>query len=103
MDGDCDATFSDSVSLGDSDVRVFRCDWGWCVKRGGAAGRSRYLDEAFELALGRKLDGGSTRVLVELLDRELTARRAATGRTASATVALPDQPRTRLEELPGAD
>ena len=90
MDGDCDATFSDSVSLGDSDVRVFRCDWGWCVKRGEAAGRSRFLDEAFELALGRRLDGPATRALIEMLDRELTARRAEDGKTAMRVVSLPD-------------
>ncbi|HET7572910.1 MAG TPA: hypothetical protein VFJ77_09635 [Gaiellaceae bacterium] len=88
--GGCDAYFSDRVGLDGDEVRVYRCDWGWCVKRGEAAGRSRFLDEAFELALGRRLDGEATRALIEMLDRELTARRAADGKTAMRVVELPD-------------
>ncbi|MBV8257684.1 MAG: hypothetical protein JO073_07685 [Actinobacteria bacterium] len=86
----CEPHFQDSLTLpGEEDIRVYRCSWGWCVKRGEAAGRSRFLDEAFELALGRRLEGPAVRALVEMLDRELTARRDAAGRTAATTVDLP--------------
>jgi hypothetical protein len=86
----CDAYFQDAVALETGELRVYRCDWGWCVMKGGAAGRSRYLDEAFELALGHKLDAEATRALIEMLDHELTARREKEQRTVSAEVAIPD-------------
>ena len=86
----CAPYFQDSVSLNGGEIRVYRCDWGWCVKRGDAAGRSRYLDEAFEIVLGRRADTTAMRALVDVLGRELTARRDREGRTASTTVATAD-------------
>lgn len=84
----CSPYFAEAVAVGDAGLRVYRCDWGWCVKAGAAAGRSRYLDEAFELAVGRPPDRRDVRALLELLDRELTAERDLTGRTVARTVEL---------------
>ena len=84
----CDPFFSDDVTIGALDLRVYRCDRGWYVKPAGGEGvRSRYLDEALERALGRPLDRPALRTLVEMLDRELTAERDRAGRTTARDVA----------------
>ena len=88
--GACSPYYQDSVSLDGRELRVYRCDWGWCVKRGDVAARSRYLDEAVEIALGRRVDTTAMRALVDLLDGALTAKRNQNGRTASTTVAAAD-------------
>lgn len=85
----CAAYFRDSLSLDGDDIRVYRCDWGWCVKHGDVAARSRYLDEAFEFAFGRRVDTTAMRALVDVLGHELTARRDRDGETASATFPRP--------------
>ncbi|HVM69774.1 MAG TPA: hypothetical protein VM204_08080 [Gaiellaceae bacterium] len=91
MDGlSCDAFYADALPSEDGDLRVYRCDWGWCVKRGEAAARSRLLVDAFEEILGRRVDDPLMRELVELLDRSLTAERERTGRTATTTIAAPE-------------
>jgi hypothetical protein len=82
----CTPYFEDWLAVADREFRVFRCDWGWCVKRGDLAGRSRYLDEAFERVLGHTPATSELRALIDTLDRELTAKHAATGATASRTL-----------------
>lgn len=87
----CEPTFRDEIPTAHGEVKVYRCSWGWCVMRGEVAGRSRYLDEAFELAVGERLERSDVRDLVEMLDRELTARRdRAGGATVSRALTLPD-------------
>ena len=85
----CDAFYSDALPAVDGELRVYRCDWGWCVKRGDEAARSRLLVDAFEELLGRRLDDPELRELLEFLDRSLTAERERTGRTAMTTIAPP--------------
>jgi hypothetical protein len=87
--GSCDAFFEDSVSTDAGEVKVYRCDWGWYVRNGTRDARSRYLDEAFERVLGERLSHPTVRALVEMLDRELTAERNRTGRTASRAIHAP--------------
>ena len=87
--GSCDAFFDDVVSTSVGDLKVYRCDWGWYVKNGHRDVRSRYLDDAFERLLGAPLDRKSLHALVEMLDRELTAERDRTGRTASVDLHAP--------------
>jgi hypothetical protein len=73
--GPGDPFFQDVVSTPRGELKVSRDSWGWYVRNGERDGRSRYLDEAFEGALGRPLDHTTLRALVEMLDRELTAER----------------------------
>jgi hypothetical protein len=83
----CDPFFADDLQIAGRDLRVYRCDWGWYVKPADGEGvRSRFLDEALESVLRRPLDRDALRVLVETLDRELTAERERSGRTASRVV-----------------
>ena len=81
--GSCDPFFEDSVSTAAGELKVYRCDWGWYVRSGSRDARSRYLDDAFERVLGERLNYPTMRALVETLDRELTAEREKTGKTAS--------------------
>jgi hypothetical protein len=83
--GGCDSRFEHSLALGDGEIKVYRCDWGWFVKSPYREARSRYLDKALEEVLG-KLDRTALRALVDTLDRELTIERNRTGRTASRTL-----------------
>jgi hypothetical protein len=87
--GDCSPYFVDELPLDGGAVRVYRCDWGWCVKRGQAVARSRYLDDAFARVVGPHLDRDATRALVDTLARELTAEQERTGRTALRTLEAP--------------
>jgi hypothetical protein len=80
--GGCNAYFEHSLALGDTEIRVYRCDWGWYVKSPYREARSRYLDRALEEVLG-KLDRKAVRAVVDTLGRELTIERNRTGRTAS--------------------
>jgi len=89
---DCNAFFADAVATPHGEVKVYRCDWGWFVRSGQREARSRYLDKAFEEVVGGPLDHGSVRALVELLDRELTAERDQTGKTASRVIPAPSPP-----------
>ena len=83
----CDAFFTDELSIGARNVRVYRCDWGWYVKPPEGEGvRSRFLDEALEAVIGRPLDRDALRKLVETLDHELTAERDRAGRTVAREV-----------------
>ena len=81
--GSCEPFFEDSVSTAAGELKVYRCDWGWYVRSGSRDARSRYLDDAFERVLGERLNYPTMRALVETLDRELTAEREKTGKTAS--------------------
>jgi len=81
--GSCEPFFEDSVPTAAGEFKVYRCDWGWYVRNGTRDARSRYLDDAFERVLGERLDYPTMRALVETLDRELTAEREKTGKTAS--------------------
>ncbi len=85
----CAPYFEEKVAPNGRELRVFRCEWGWCVKSGEMTARSRYLDDAFEQILGRPLDRAAIRALVEMLDGELTAARDRTGKTASMTLPSP--------------
>ena len=84
--GSCDPFFEDSVLTAAGELKVYRCDWGWYVRNGTRDARSRYLDDAFEQVLGERLNHPTMRALVEMLDRELTAERNRTGKTASREV-----------------
>jgi hypothetical protein len=85
----CDSFFDDVVETRHGDLKVYRCEWGWYVRNGHRESRSRYLDEAFEHVLGVPLDYSTVRKLVEMLDRELTAERDRTGKTASRELPAP--------------
>ena len=87
--GACEPFFTDSVSTPAGELKVYRCDWGWYVRNGTRGARSRYLDEAFEHVIGGPLDNPTMRALVDLLDRELTAERNRTGKTASRELTAP--------------
>jgi hypothetical protein len=87
--GSCEPFFSDSVKTPAGELKVYRCDWGWYVRNGTRGARSRYLDEAFERVLGGPLDRPTMRALVEMLDRELSAERDKTGKTASREITAP--------------
>jgi len=87
--GSCEPFFEDWASTPSARVKVYRCDWGWFVRNGSREARSRYLDEAFERVVGGPLDRGTVRMLVEVLDRELTAERDRTGKTASRELPAP--------------
>jgi hypothetical protein len=80
------------VAVGTDEVRVFRCSWGWCVKRDGVPYRARTLLEAFEEAFGRRLDAPLLARVVGLLERALDAQHARENRTVSTVVdfAQPD-------------
>ena len=85
----CNSFFADTVATPAGELKVYRCDWGWYVRNGEREARSRYLDKAFEQVLGR-LDHASVRALIDLLDRELTAERDRTGKTASRELQAQD-------------
>lgn len=82
--------FDDGLVVDGKDFKVYRCDWGWCVKRGDVAARSRFLIDAFEEAAGSiRVDAAVLLRLVAMLERSLTEEHRRTGRTASTTVAVP--------------
>ena len=85
----CDPIHTESVSLGEHEFRVFRCSWGWCVKRGDDAFRSRMLLHAFEQAWGTRLEEPIVLRLVETIERALNAEHARNRRTVSTVAAMP--------------
>jgi hypothetical protein len=88
--GGCTPFFSESIGVGGDEFRVYRCDWGWCVKRGDVIARGRLLIDAFEEACGgARVDTNGLRRLVETLERALTEEQRRRGRTASTSVSLP--------------
>jgi hypothetical protein len=88
--GSCAPFYDDAVVVDGKDFRVYRCDWGWCVKRGDVAARSRFLIDAFEEAAGTaRVDTDVLLRLVAMLERALTEEHRRTGRTASTAVAVP--------------
>jgi hypothetical protein len=86
--GPCEPIHEESLSLSELEFRVFRCSWGWCVKRGDAAFRSRTLLEAFEEAWGTRLDEAQVRLLLTTIERALDAEYARKSATVSTTVSL---------------
>ena len=86
--GACEPVHEESLSLGGLEFRVFRCSWGWCVKRGDTAFRSRTLLEAFEEAWGTRLDEARVRLLLRTIERALDAEYALKSATVSTTVSL---------------
>jgi hypothetical protein len=82
----CRPYFEDVVQTSAGEVKVYRCEWGWFVKNGDREARSRFLDEAFEQALGKAPDQAALRGMVDMLTRELTAERDEKGATASRTL-----------------
>ena len=89
--GSCEPVHEESLSLSDLEFRVFRCSWGWCVKRGDSAFRSRMLVEAFEKAWGTRLDEALVRTLVTTIERALDAEHARKSATVSTTVSFPER------------
>jgi hypothetical protein len=88
--GSCDPFFDDGMVVDGKDFRVYRCDWGWCVKRGDVAARSRFLIDAFEEAAGSiRVDSSVLLRLVAMLERALTEEHHRTGQTAATTVTVP--------------
>jgi hypothetical protein len=92
--GACEPTHRESVVVGGEELRVFRCSWGWCVKRGGRAYRARTLLQAFEDMHGGPVAEPVLRDVVAVIERALEARHAQERRTVSTVVALtpPDRP-----------
>ena len=88
--GDCAPFHSEVLTVGKDDFRIFRCDWGWCVKRGDEAFRSRLLLDAFEEAYRGRLEQPVLKEVVGAIERALEAEHARTGRTASAVVSADD-------------
>jgi hypothetical protein len=86
--GPCEPVHEELLALSDLEFRVFRCSWGWCVKRGDAAFRSRMLLEAFEQAWGTRLDESHVRLLLATIERALDAEYARKSATVSTTVSL---------------
>jgi hypothetical protein len=82
----CDPYFQGVVPTSRGEVEVYRCASGWFVRNGAREARSRFLDEAFEQALGRAPDRAALRAMVDMLTRELTAERDRNGATASRTL-----------------
>ena len=87
----CNSFFADTLATPRGELKVYRCEWGWYVRSGEREARSRYLDDALEQIVGGPLDHASVRALVEVLDRELTAERDRTGRTATRGLPAPIQ------------
>jgi hypothetical protein len=87
----CNSFFADTVATPHGELKVYRCDWGWYVRSGAREARSRFLDKALEDVIGGPLDHASVRALVDLLDRELTAERNRSGKTASRELLAPSQ------------
>ena len=85
----CEPLHQESVALRDQDYRVYRCSWGWCVKHGEDAYRSRLLLDAFEEALGGRADEAAVRAIVKAMGRALEAEYARTHVTASAVLSVP--------------
>lgn len=85
----CDPVHTESVTLAEQEFRVFRCSWGWCVKRGEHAFRSRMLLHAFEQAWGTRLEEPIVLKLVGTIERALNAEHARNQRTVSTVAALP--------------
>lgn len=88
--GPCEPVHEESLSLNDLEFRVFRCSWGWCVKRGDAAFRSRVLVEAFDEAWGTRLEEAHVRLLLTTIERALEAEYARKSTTVSTTVTFAD-------------
>jgi hypothetical protein len=98
--GDCRPFHSETVIDGQDELRIFRCDWGWCVKRGDDAYRSRTLVDALEqMSHGRPLEQTLLRDVVGAIQRALEAEHTRTGRTSSAVIAR-DALLTSPEALP---
>ena len=83
----CQPFHVDSLALGREQLRVFRCDWGWCVKRGETPHRARTLLDAVEAALGGKVEAAVLRDAIAVMERALTSQQRHTGRTAAAVLA----------------
>jgi len=88
--GECEPIHSETLTLSGQDFRVFRCSWGWCVKRGEDAFRSRMLLEAFEAAWGTRADEPVIRTLVATIERALNSEYDQKAATVSTVVSLPD-------------
>lgn len=90
--GDCEPFHHEAVDAGNAEFRVFRCSWGWCVKRGDAAFRARMLLDAFEEAYGGPLERPLLRDVVGAIERALNAEHARRGETVSTVVSPPAHP-----------
>jgi hypothetical protein len=87
--GACEPFHEDVVAVGSDEFRIFRCSWGWCVKRGNAAFRARMLLDAFEEAYGGRLEQPLLRDVVATIERALTAEHARRGETVSTVLSPP--------------
>jgi len=86
--GECEPIHEETLAMGQQDFRVFRCSWGWCVKRGDDAFRSHTLIDAFEEAWGARLDDSDIRRMLETMERALNAEHAKRRATVSEAVRL---------------
>lgn len=94
--GACQPIHQEALAVGRDELRVFRCSWGWCVKRGDEAFRSRMLLDAFEDACGARLEEPVVRDLVGTIERALNAEYARKASTASTIVTLPGETSQRV-------
>jgi hypothetical protein len=84
--GACEPTYQESLPVGAEEVRIFRCSWGWCVKRGGEAYRSRVLLDAFDQAFGPRTSAQLIGDVLASLERTLDAEHARNRETVSAVL-----------------
>jgi hypothetical protein len=88
--GACEPVHHESIGVGTDELGVFRCSWGWCVKRSGVPYRARTLLEAFEAACGGRVDAPVLRKVVGVIERALDAEYALSKETVSTVVAVPE-------------
>jgi len=86
--GGCDPLHHETVAIDDEELRVFRCSWGWCLKRGGVPYRARTLLEAFEEAYGSRLVAPHLVHVIGLIERALDVQYAREQKTVSTAVDL---------------
>ena len=86
--GPCEPQHHESLGTSDGDLRVFRCSWGWCVKREGVPYRARTLVEALEQASGHRLDKQLLHDVIGAIERALEAQHAREQRTVALDVHL---------------
>jgi hypothetical protein len=84
--GACEPTYQESLAVGSEEVRIFRCSWGWCVKRGGEPYRSRVLLDAFDQAFGPRTSATLIGNVLASIERTLDAQHTQRGETVSTVL-----------------
>jgi hypothetical protein len=85
----CEPTHQESLPVGEEEVRIYRCSWGWCVKRGEEAYRSRALLDAFEQAFGARITATLMRDVLGSIERTLEAEHTRANETVSTVLPAP--------------